>query len=66
VSEPRWTTAENLQEGEEFDAGEQTEEPLILTVSLIVVEDASVYIYTKELAFPLRANVGEQVTYADE
>ncbi|MGW1673302.1 hypothetical protein [Streptomyces sp. NPDC002324] len=59
-----YTTAELLEEGEEIDAGDPTEEPLILTVSSVDVEDKEVLIWTRELAFPLKSSPGEQVTYA--
>jgi hypothetical protein len=59
-----YTVAERLEEGEEFDAGDQTEEPLIVTVDYVEVEGEEVRIWTKELAFPLLSKVGEQVTYA--
>ncbi|MEU5957547.1 hypothetical protein [Streptomyces sp. NPDC047525] len=60
-----YTTAELLEEGEEIDAGDQTEEPLTLTVQHVEVQGLHVRIWVKELAFPLTAQVGEQVTYAE-
>ncbi|MFD7605141.1 hypothetical protein ACFWAN_32460 [Streptomyces mirabilis] len=62
----RFTTAELLEEGDEIDAGDPLEEPVILTVDDVDVEDKEVRIWVRELAFPLAAMVGEQVTYADE
>ncbi|MFE9442482.1 hypothetical protein ACFYO2_26550 [Streptomyces sp. NPDC006602] len=60
-----FTTAELLEEGEEIDAGDQTEESVILIVDYVDVEGEEVRIWTKELAFPLLSKVGEQVTYAN-
>lgn len=60
-----YTTAELLEAGREIDAGDQTEEPLIVTVEHVDVHGDAVQIWTKELGFPLAAKVGEQVTYAE-
>ncbi|MEU6389952.1 hypothetical protein [Streptomyces sp. NPDC046939] len=65
MSERVFTTAEQLEEGREIDAGDPTEAPLILTVDHVDVEGLAVLVWTRELAFPLSAQVGEQVTYAD-
>lgn len=61
-----FTTAECLEEGDVINVGDPTEEPISATVIAVEVEDLTVTIHTKEIAFPIKAQVGEQVSYSDE
>lgn len=63
---PEFTTAELLEEGQSIDIGDPTEEQVFVTVELVTVTGNEVLISTKELGWPLRMNVGDQVTFGDE
>ncbi|MGW6597918.1 hypothetical protein [Streptomyces sp. NPDC055036] len=63
---PEFTTAENLEEGDVIDVGDQTEEPVFVTVELVTVDDEEVIVNTKELSWPLRMRYDDQVTYGEK
>lgn len=65
MGEPDYAKAEDLREGETIEVGDQTEEEVFLTVDSVQVEPTFVLIYTKELAYPLFAKVGELVNLGE-
>lgn len=62
---PEFTEVENLEAGQVIDVGDQTEEEVFVTVEYVTVRGNEVRVSTKELAFDLIMNRGEQVTFGD-